>query len=120
MKLLDDYFKLQKQIFNHFGYVEDWRRFPIENHTDETWMLFEYSVAYAGVPWEPEMIEKGEQHYKGVIYTYRHLKQHVFRAKDETMVLVDTQTDGNIVLMVFSNANECHDKKLKELYRECW
>lgn len=31
MKLLDDYFALQQQIFDHFGYREGWRVIPLDD-----------------------------------------------------------------------------------------
>ena len=34
VKLLDDYFKLQKEIYDHFGYTEDWVVIPIEDSTE--------------------------------------------------------------------------------------
>lgn len=30
MKQLDEYFKLQKEIYDYFGYKEDWVVIPIE------------------------------------------------------------------------------------------
>lgn len=39
MKLIDDYFELQRQIFEHFGYVEDWRVLPLSDARSYYWRL---------------------------------------------------------------------------------
>jgi len=39
MKLLDDYFALQAEIFEHFGYVEDWRVIPLDDSRGYFWKL---------------------------------------------------------------------------------
>ena len=41
MKLLDDYFKLQKEVYDYFGYVEDWVVIPLEDGTEYFWKLHE-------------------------------------------------------------------------------
>ena len=35
-------------------------------------------------------------------------------------MLVDTRTDGNILLMVFDAALECKDEDLKQVYTKHW
>lgn len=39
MKLLDDYFAIQQQVFDYFGYVEDWRRFVLDDQCEQYWRL---------------------------------------------------------------------------------
>ena len=39
MKLLDEYFKLQKEIYEYFGYVEDWKVIPIDDGRKHYWRL---------------------------------------------------------------------------------
>lgn len=39
MKILDEYFKLQKEIYKYFGYVEDWVVIPIDDKRDFYWSL---------------------------------------------------------------------------------
>ena len=41
MKILKEYFELQKQIFDYFGYVEDWKVIPLDDQTDQYWILNE-------------------------------------------------------------------------------
>ncbi len=37
MKKLDEYLALQKEIFDYFGYVEDWAVLPIDDRRDFYW-----------------------------------------------------------------------------------
>jgi hypothetical protein len=34
MKLLTQYFALQKQIYEYFGYTEDWKTIPLDDSTE--------------------------------------------------------------------------------------
>ena len=103
MQLLDDYFKLQKQIYDYFGYAEEWKVLPLDDSTDMYWMLDTGStVRYA------ESLEKlhstDDQYYEAEIFTYYHLPKWVYTTDDYTMICVDTNTDGNKFLQVFDNA----------------
>ena len=118
VKLLDDYTRAREAVFAHFGYKEDWRAFPVEDNTGMSWMLLENQVAWGDLT--PEGIKTGQEFCSAIIYTYRHLSQHVWRAAEATMVLADTRTDGNIFLMVFDNQLEITDEALKKLYKEYW
>ena len=105
MKLLDDYFRLQEKIYEHFGYAEDWVVIPLDDSREYYWQLLPDSVRYS------ESIEKLQdedagEYYENEIYTQRFLPKYVYRAKDYTMICVDTHTDGNKFLQVFDNANE--------------
>ena len=109
MKALDDYFSLQQEIFDYFGYVEDWRVIPIEDATEMFWRLDEEShggtVRYAETTESLEDEENGE-YYENEIYTQRHLPKWVYRGEDYTMICVDTHTDGNQFLQIFDNSKE--------------
>ena len=41
MKKLDEYFKLQKEIYDYFGYKEDWVVIPIDDTRHCYWILNE-------------------------------------------------------------------------------
>ncbi len=103
MKLLDDYFKLQKEIYDHFGYVEDWVVIPIEDATEMFWMLDEQADRVRFAP-EREILDTGGDYFETFIYKQRFLPKWVYPADDYTMICVDTQTDGNKFLQVFDNA----------------
>jgi len=105
MKMLDDYFELQNRIFEHFGYVEDWRVLPLDDARNYYWKLDgEDNVCFADS--EEELSSESGNYYENEIYHQRHLPKWVYRADDYTMIVVDTHTDGNQLLQVFNNANE--------------
>lgn len=111
MKQLDDYFKLQKEIYEYFGYNEDWKVIPLEDGTDYIWMVNDSQVAFA----ETMDDFSGGNYYANEIYTQRFLKTWVYRGEDYTMICVDTRTDGNKFLQVFDNKKEIeYDEEMLE------
>jgi hypothetical protein len=100
--LLDNYFALQEQIYNYFGYKEDWVVIPIENATEYYWKVDDNKVEFAE---KLEDFAEGDG-YSNEIYTQRFLPKWVYRGKDYTMIVVDTHTDGNKFLQIFDNSKE--------------
>lgn len=117
---LAQYNEAEDKLHELFGYEQQWRLFPIEDHTEDWWMDLRTKFAWAEKPFSDPLIIEGSEHYSGEVYTYRHLKDFVFRAETHTMALIDTNCDGNIILMVFDNTKECTDKAMKLLYEEHW
>ena len=105
MKLLDDYFKLQKEIHEYFGYQEDWVVIPLDDGTDYFWSLDRDEVRFAEKK-EDLFDEEAGNYYSNEIYTQRFLSKWVYEGKDYTMVVVDTHTDGNKFLQVFDNSKK--------------
>jgi len=124
MEQLKKYFELQKEIYDYFGYVEDWVVIPLEDHTDCHWMIVgderTGTCVFSHKQFDEDLISAGKEIYSGPIYTQRFLPTWVYRADDYTMVSVDTMTDGNKFLMVFDNSKECIDEDMKELYLQYW
>lgn len=107
MQLLDDYFKLQQQIFDYFGYVEDWRVIPLDDCKEHYWRLDGEGpgeVHYADSL--DELNNKEGNYYVDEIYTQRHLPKWVYRGEEYTMVCCNPHVDGNTFLRVFSNNKE--------------
>jgi hypothetical protein len=111
MKLLKEYFALQAQIFEHFGYVENWRIIPLDDCTEFFWKLNGESYNSEVLFHETDEAVRDEtgEHYVEEIYTQRFLKKWVYRAENYTMVVCNTQTDGNILLCIFDNTKEIID-----------
>jgi hypothetical protein len=104
MQLLNDYFALQKQIHEYFGYVEQWRVFPIVDDRKNFWALNRNkSLVLFAEEKEPLLNRDGNNVYQNEVYTQRHLDKWVYETKEHTMILVDTRTDLNVFLQVFSN-----------------
>lgn len=118
------YFKLEQEIHDYFGYKQDWVTISLEDRTTDYWMIIGDGdkntdmCVYSPEPLTKESIEAGDNIYSGNIYTQRFLSKWVYRAEDHTLVAVDTRTDGNKFLMIFSNNREC--KGLGELYLSKW
>lgn len=116
MKLLKQYFDIQQQVFDYFGYKEDWVAIPLSDETRMSWFIEEDGNGGGQVFYHEKFTlddATGGAFYGGSIYTQRFLPKWVYRGKDYTMVSVDTHTDGNKFLMVFDNAKEVKDEKIR-------
>jgi hypothetical protein len=105
MKILSKYFELQKEIFDYFGYKEDWVVIPLDDRRDVWWKLGKSmwgdGIGYAKT--KKELVEKSGNYYEDEIYTQCFLPKYVYRGKKYTMVCVDTHTDGNKFLAIYDN-----------------
>ena len=107
MELLDQYFEIQRQIYEYFGYVEDWRAIPLSDCRDYFWRLEGEgpgSLHYADT--EDELSSETGQYYVDEIFTQRHLPRWVYRGEHFTMVSCDPHTDGNVFLRILDNSKE--------------
>lgn len=106
MKLLKKYFSIQNQIYNYFGYVEDWVVIPLDDSTQYYWFISgsesDGEVIFAN---KMEDFHNGN-YYSNEIYTQRFLEKWVYRSDDYTMICTDTHTDGNKFLQIFDNKRE--------------
>ena|SRR5882762_716555 len=109
MKELDEYFKLQKTIYDLFHYKEAWGVYPLDDMREVYW-----SVEYDKVYWS----EKKENHQQlidqeyeiddipgGDVCSGEIRDDAIYEDKDKkfTMIVVDTNTDFNVFLMIFDN-----------------
>lgn len=95
-------------IFAHCGYKQDWVVFPLDDQRDAYWCVEPSErgeVRWAEAP-ETLVDEEAGKYYNGAVYTQRFLKKWVFRGAELTLAVVDTQCDGNKLLMIFNNAKE--------------
>jgi len=106
MKLLKDYLDLQQQIYDYFGYVEDWVVIPIEDNTESYWWLYNETVWFSSAPFTVETVLEGDDLYSYNVYHQRFLPKWVYRAADYTMICSDTKVDGNKFLAIFDNGKE--------------
>jgi hypothetical protein len=108
MQLLNDYNQKRQELFDYFGYVENWKAIPVDDATMYHWRLTGErhgdEIQFADTIEELES-ESGN-YYTNEIYTQRFLPKWVYRGADYTMVVVDTHTDGNKFLQIFDNAKE--------------
>lgn len=114
MEILKQIDQLKEQVFEYFGYQEDWRVLPLDDSTDCFWSIEGESVVFGDAHHsKPEIVDSEwvGTYYQNEIYRQVHLSKHVYRGKDYTMICVDTKSDNNQFLQVFSNDKEI---KIKE------
>jgi len=104
VKLLNDYFQLQKEIYQYFGYLETWKVFPIDDSTEYFWKIDHNQVKFADT--EIELKNENGNYYENSFYSARNQKDNIYRGAEYTMIAVDTNTDGNKFLQIFSNSKE--------------
>lgn len=119
MKMLDEYFNLEHQILDYFGYVQGWRVYPLEDSRGYYWMVVgnpgAMQVVTSKTPFTEESIVKGVDIASSLI-----VNDTILRKEGFTMIPSDTSSDGNIFCTILDNKFECTDEKLRELYDECW
>ena len=113
---MDRFFSARAAIFQHVGYIENWRILPIDDSRDQFWAVD--GTERAWVKFSPQ--RKALTHwltkqdagphsdvlYENTIYTQRHLPKWVYRGSELTLVVADPHTDGNQFLQIFRNKNE--------------
>ena len=100
MELFEQYENVKQQIFDYFGYVEDWRVLPLVFDTGYFWYLTG-SEQYGWIVFTGTV-----EQLKDEIYTQRHLAKWFYRGEDYTMICVYTHCDGNQYLQILSNDKE--------------
>lgn len=108
MILLDQYNDIKKQIFDYFGYVEDWKVIPMEDSREYFWYITDEKDGEVRFANSIEELndEDSYDYHSNEIYTQRFLPKYVYRGEEFTMVSVDTHTDGNKFLRIFDNSKE--------------
>lgn len=104
MKLLDDYLKLQKQIYDHFGYKEGWTVIPLDDATEYYWVLEEEHNRVTYSKKKENLVQDEDEDFPEHGDYYQDEVKGVYEAPDYTMIVLDTNTDFNKFLQVFDNA----------------
>lgn len=117
MKELDDFLKAKEEVYSYFNFKEDWAVYPIDDRRKMFWAITGDTVHYApsaealkqSLDYEDGGGELPEESYSDAILGHRFYPTPVYKGKEYTAILVDTQCDGNIFLAIFANS------KLQEL-----
>jgi len=121
---IDQYFSLQKEIHEAFGYQEDYRVIPMDDARDVKWWFLtdekSGKLYYGYTELTEEIALEGNEFYSSEIYTQRHLPKWVYRTNQYTLVCNDTHADLNVFLTIFPNDKELKDEKLKASVTENW
>lgn len=100
MKKLDEYFKLQKEIYEFFGYEEEWKVYPLDDCTEYYWFVTDSQVWFFDSQ-EAYVTNDGMHMYSNELYGKN---RGVYPTRKYTMIRVDTNTDGNKFLMILDNS----------------
>jgi hypothetical protein len=110
---LDEYLDLESAIFEYFGYVEGWRRFPIEDSREYFWKIVGGEEHNGCVRYSEErqylMYENNKEYSEDAIYTIRSLEKWVYRTGNFTMILTHSYMDGNKFLRIFDSNKETEE-----------
>ena len=101
MKQLDEYLKLQKEIYDYFGYIEDWVVIPLDDAREYYWRIYDNTVCFGDSIYELES-ETGN-YYENEFYYHNNSSKNIYEGEKYTMICVDTRTDGNKFLQVFDS-----------------
>lgn len=103
MEILDNYNKALEELYNYFGFKEDWTVYPIDDAREYFWEMDNNEVKFYDSKEAYE--EQDDSHtYSNEILHHRFYPKSVYEGKDFTMIMVDTHTDGNKFLQIFDNS----------------
>lgn len=104
MNIIDNYFKLQQEIYDYFEFKEDWTVFPLDDRREYWWKINNDEEVVQG---SKENIEENlEECFVDEIYKQRFYSKWVYKGKDYTMIMIDTHVDGNKFLAIYDNSKE--------------
>lgn len=104
MKILDEYFKLQQEIYDYFRFEEDWVVLPLDDRREYDWEIINDEEILYGK--KDDIINNTGNYYSDEIYKQRFYDKWVYRGEEYTMIMVDTHTDGNRFLAIYDNLKE--------------
>lgn len=110
MKELDDYFAAERKVHDFFGFEGCWRVFPLEDMRKCFWYVDEDGQEVKFDYSEEPFLDKdlGPQYSNSIISPDFSPEDSpgVYRKDGYTMIVVDTQCDGNKFLAIFDNTKE--------------
>jgi hypothetical protein len=106
--VIDAYFEAKDALHKAFGYVEDWHIYDVRDYREDWWGTTPDVVIFAA---KPEIVDHvladeepvEEDYYSHVIRTDGFMGRSEWHWGANTMLLCDTETDGNVVLAVFDD-----------------
>ena len=109
---VDNYFTARKAIFEHVKYHERWRDFPLDDSRENYWAVVEGKVRFspdraALAYWltHDDYGPHGDKVYENVISDHAG-ESGVYRGIELTVIVADTNTDGNVFLQILRNTHE--------------
>lgn len=105
--MFDSYFKLLDEIYEYFGFVEDYVVLPLDDRREHDWVIVNDSEVQYGK--REDILNDTGRYYEDEIYKQRFYDKWIYRGEEFTMIMVDTHTDGNRFLAIFDNSKEIKD-----------
>lgn len=102
--MFDSYFKLLEEIYDYFGFIEDYVVLPLDDRREYAWAIIDDSEVQYG-KMEDILNDTGD-YYVDEIYKQRFYDRWIYHGEEFTMIMVDTHTDGNKFLAIFDNSKE--------------
>lgn len=106
--MFDNYFKLLGEIYEYFGFVEDYVVLPLDDRREYDWVIVNDSEVQYGK--REDILNDTGNYYEDEIYKQRFYDKWIYRGEEFTMIMVDTHTDGNRFLAIFDNSKEIKSK----------
>jgi hypothetical protein len=109
---IDNYFAARQAIFEHVKYRERWRDMPFEDSREAFWAITSHKVKFSPARealehWltHDDYGEHGDKLFENEVSDHAG-ESGIYRGVELTLVVADTNTDGNVFLQIFRNMNE--------------
>lgn len=121
MQLLDIYLQAKQEIYAYFGYEPEWKVYPLYDNRQYFWALNGKSeVVFAenkeNILWHDEACEYVYPDGCEDFYSESIIGEKIYVGKDYTMICMDTLTDGNKFLSIFTNSKQITEAPLFNEY----
>lgn len=103
MELLDKYKESLKAIHEYFNFEEDWCVYPIDDRREMYWFTVESSIIQFKKL--EDYTNLSDEIYTDTIWRYSGYPQ-ILKGPNYSMILINTQTDGNVFWAIYCNDKE--------------
>lgn len=97
MKLLDTYLEVTQEIYDYFGYQENWEVLPIQDSREYFWRISDMELQYGNTALD--IIEETENSYAEDII------DKIYEGDEYTLIGVSTSS-GQSYLRIFDNEKQ--------------
>jgi hypothetical protein len=102
---IDNLSTVEEKIHKHVGYVQKWQVYPMNDDREMFWALDDNVIKFCPTK-EKLLVWLKDDDDSGDCYSNVLIPHGVYRGAEITAIEVDTQTDGNLALMLLRNENE--------------
>lgn len=97
---ITQYFSLENEINEFFGFKGEWRQFPLNDSRDMHWKIDSGELYYYEEELTDEVLDDG------AYYAAKVRRNHVYRKDGLVLVVADTNCDFNIYAYIFDEKKE--------------